>query len=301
MVGAKDHGDADRTDSARAVATAVPGAQGSGAYGRTKNIGRAPAAGDERRAGPRVEQVLGEGREAVDVHAGERAPRQKPYCYAVRFGRKRGVFMNWADVLAQTTGYKGASIHGAPSLDDAAHFVRRGKMPSRRISDGGGGGAGTGTCSGGGRGGSSSGGGSSSSSSSSGGSGGGGGGGGGDGSAIGGGVGVGAGAETSIDASAGAVVGVIDPRVVARNDGGGGGGGGTGGGGGGGGSGGGGGGGARVRGWGEATVVATAAAAAARRAGASACRRRAETAATAAAAVTARAKWRQQRRLRRWR
>ena len=106
--------------------------------------GRALAGGDGHRAGPRVARVLGEGCEAVDVYDGERVPGQNFDCYAVRFGRKRGVFMNWADVLAQTTGYKGASSHCAMSPDDAAYFVRRSKLPSRSISDSGGGGGGAG-------------------------------------------------------------------------------------------------------------------------------------------------------------
>ena len=49
----------------------------------------------------------------VDVHAGERVPGQNYDCYAVRSGLKRGVFMNWKDVLAQTTGHKGKMQHEA--------------------------------------------------------------------------------------------------------------------------------------------------------------------------------------------
>ena len=60
--------------------------------------------------GPRGARGLGEVHVAVDVHAGERVPGQNFDCYAVRSGLKRGVFMNWADVLAQTTGYKGKSV-----------------------------------------------------------------------------------------------------------------------------------------------------------------------------------------------
>jgi hypothetical protein len=131
MVGGKDHGDADRTDSARAVATAVPGAQGSGADGRTKNIGRAPAAGDGRRAvasaprvvrtlgggasAPRVVRTLGADADAVAVYSGEPKVGQNWTCYAVHRGRKCGVFMNYADVLSQTHGFKGAQFKGAAS------------------------------------------------------------------------------------------------------------------------------------------------------------------------------------------
>ena len=40
-------------------------------------------------------------------------PGQNLYCYAVRYGHKRGVFMNWRDTQQQTTGYKGMSLCGA--------------------------------------------------------------------------------------------------------------------------------------------------------------------------------------------
>ena len=63
--------------------------------------------------GPRVARGLGEVHVAVDVHAGERVPGQNYDCYAVRSGLKRGVFMNWEDVLAQTTGHKGKMQHEA--------------------------------------------------------------------------------------------------------------------------------------------------------------------------------------------
>ena len=63
--------------------------------------------------GPRVARGLGEGHEDVDVHAGERVPGQNLDCHAVRSGLKRGVFVNWEDVLAQTTGHKGKMQHEA--------------------------------------------------------------------------------------------------------------------------------------------------------------------------------------------
>ena len=44
------------------------------------------------------------------MHAGERVFGQNFDCHAVRSGLKRGVFMNWEDGLAQTTGYKGKSV-----------------------------------------------------------------------------------------------------------------------------------------------------------------------------------------------
>ena len=124
MVGDMGHGDADRTDSARAVATAVPEAQGSGADGRTKN-------GDGRRAvisapravrtlgggasAPRVVRTLGADADAVAVYSGEPKVGQNWTCYAVHRGRKCGVFMNYADVLSQTHGFKGAQFKGAAS------------------------------------------------------------------------------------------------------------------------------------------------------------------------------------------
>ena len=47
------------------------------------------------------------------MHAGERVFGQNFDCHAVRSGLKRGVFMNWEDGLAQTTGYKGKMQHEA--------------------------------------------------------------------------------------------------------------------------------------------------------------------------------------------
>ena len=47
------------------------------------------------------------------MHAGERVFGQNFDCHAVRSGLKRGVFMNWEDVLAQTTGHKGKMQHEA--------------------------------------------------------------------------------------------------------------------------------------------------------------------------------------------
>ena len=107
--------------------------------------GRALAGGDGHRTGPRVARVLGEGCEAVDVYAGERVPGRTSIATRCALGASAACMnMNWADVLAQTTGYNGASSHCAMSPDDAAYFVRRSKMPSRSISDSGGGGGGAG-------------------------------------------------------------------------------------------------------------------------------------------------------------
>ena len=74
MVGAMGHGDADRTDSARAVATAVPEAQGSGADGRTKNIvGVAP-----RRTSPRSSPRSRPAASSTRSPAPARSPSSRP-------------------------------------------------------------------------------------------------------------------------------------------------------------------------------------------------------------------------------
>ena len=43
-------------------------------------------------AAAQVTHVVGDGNDAVKVYAGARVPGQRFDCYAVRFGRKRGVF-----------------------------------------------------------------------------------------------------------------------------------------------------------------------------------------------------------------
>ena len=93
--------------------------------------------------------MVGDGNDAVKVYAGARVPGQRFDCYAVRFGRKRGVFMNWQDTQEQTTSYKGMSVCGAMSVNDAVHYVRCGRMPPS--SSGGGGGSGNGGADAGGR------------------------------------------------------------------------------------------------------------------------------------------------------
>ena len=164
MVGGKGQGaDADCSGSMRDAVTAPPRAHDSGTGGRAKKThgGRAQVGGDGQRAGPQVGQrvgpqvarVLGDGNEAVNVYAGERVPGQNFDCYAVRYGHKRGVFMNWRDTQQQTVGYKGVSLCGAMSVDDAVHYVRHGGGGSfgyERGGENGGGGSGGGSGGGGG-------------------------------------------------------------------------------------------------------------------------------------------------------
>lgn len=43
--------------------------------------------------------------------------------YAVKAGRKTGIFETWAECQAQTTGYKGASFKSFPTMDEAVAYM----------------------------------------------------------------------------------------------------------------------------------------------------------------------------------
>ena len=44
--------------------------------------------------------------------------------YAVRAGRKTGIFETWDECRAQTTGFKGASFKSFPTLAEAEAYMR---------------------------------------------------------------------------------------------------------------------------------------------------------------------------------
>ena len=44
--------------------------------------------------------------------------------YAVRAGRKTGIFETWDECRAQTTGFKGASFKSFPTLAEAEAYTR---------------------------------------------------------------------------------------------------------------------------------------------------------------------------------
>ena len=80
---------------------------------------------------PRAMQALGEGVSAFYIYSGVPKAKQNFNYYAVRSGRKRGVFKNCKDAKAQTRGFEGAEPRGARSVDKAAYFIRHGATPPR--------------------------------------------------------------------------------------------------------------------------------------------------------------------------
>ena len=82
------------------------------------------------------------GVDAINVYSGKPKNGQSWTCYAVRIGRKRGIFMDYADAEAQMSGYSDGKLRGALTLGDAEHFVRCGKMPALNSGGGGDGGGG---------------------------------------------------------------------------------------------------------------------------------------------------------------
>ena len=85
---------------------------------------------------------MGSGVDAINVYSGKPKNGQSWTCYAVRIGRKRGIFMDYADAEAQMSGYSDGKLRGELTLGDAEHFVRCGKMPALNSGGGGDGGGG---------------------------------------------------------------------------------------------------------------------------------------------------------------
>ncbi|KAI0039602.1 ribonuclease H-like protein [Auriscalpium vulgare] len=51
-------------------------------------------------------------------------PKAAGYCYAVKKGRKTGVFDTWPECEAQTKGYPGSKYHKFPTRDKAEEYLR---------------------------------------------------------------------------------------------------------------------------------------------------------------------------------
>ena len=62
---------------------------------------------------------MGSGVDAINVYSGKPKNGQSWTCYAVRIGRKRGIFMDHADAEAQMSGYSDGKLRGVLTLGDA--------------------------------------------------------------------------------------------------------------------------------------------------------------------------------------